>query len=100
MEVTNKEQAIDIIKAFRESRKGNYDKLTQFMRGYLGKKLKEIRTYNQLTQNEFAKRLEVPTTTYANWEQGRRDPSIYDIINIMLEFQVTPNELFEWDLFE
>ncbi|MDE5666633.1 MAG: helix-turn-helix domain-containing protein, partial [Clostridia bacterium] len=33
-------------------------------------------------------------STYANWEQGRREPSIIDIYKIISALEVQPNELF------
>ena len=40
-----------------------------------GENLREIRLEKNITQEEVAKKLKVGTSTYANWEQGRREPS-------------------------
>lgn len=39
-------------------------------------KLKEIRVEKNLSQKEISKFLSLPVSTYANWEQGRREPNI------------------------
>lgn len=38
--------------------------------------LKSIRKYNNLTQKQVANKLGVVESCYANWEQGRTEPSI------------------------
>lgn len=43
------------------------------------KRLKELRLENKLTQTELSEKLNVPMTTYANWEQGTRNPD-YEIL--------------------
>ena len=60
-------------------------------------RLKELRKELSLSQSELAKKLNVPASTYANWEQGRREPSIYDIYNIILCLNITANDLFDID---
>ncbi len=59
------------------------------------KHLKQLREETDLSQKEFAKKLGVPESTYANWEQGRREPSIFDIYNLLYTFDIEANELFE-----
>ena len=46
-------------------------------------RLKELRKDMSLTQAELAEKLGIPSSTYANWEQGRREPSIGEIYNII-----------------
>lgn len=58
-------------------------------------RLREIRQEKELTQKDIAQKLGVPTSTYANWEQGRREPSLYDIFNLIVELEIEANELFE-----
>ena len=54
----------------------------------IGSLLKEIRLSNNLTQDEFAKRLDIPRSTYANYENSKREPSIEILNLISKEFKV------------
>lgn len=57
-------------------------------------KLKELRKEKGLSQKEFAEKLGIAVSTYANWEQGRTEPSICDIYNLLSTFEIEANELF------
>ncbi|MBQ8308228.1 MAG: helix-turn-helix transcriptional regulator [Clostridia bacterium] len=57
-------------------------------------RLKELRKEKGLSQKEFAEKLGIAVSTYANWEQGRTEPSICDIYNLLSTFEVEANELF------
>lgn len=59
------------------------------------KQLKELRAEKELSQKEVAERLGVAVSTYANWEQGRTEPSIYDIFNLLSVLEIEANELFD-----
>ena len=56
--------------------------------------LRYIRSEHRCTQQKVAQDLDIPTSTYANWEQGRREPSITDIFRLLLYFDIDANELF------
>lgn len=58
-------------------------------------RLKEIREEKQLSQKNVADKLGCAVSTYANWEQGRTEPSIYDIFNLMWVYEIEANELFD-----
>ena len=58
-------------------------------------KLRTLREERNYTQKTIAKKLGIPVSTYANWEQGRREPSIFDIFNIMSVYEIEANELFD-----
>lgn len=58
-------------------------------------KLKELRQERHLSQNQIADKLGCAVSTYANWEQGRREPSIYDIFNLLWVYDIEANELFD-----
>lgn len=60
-------------------------------------RLKEIRAERQLSQKAIADKLGCAVSTYANWEQGRTEPSIYDIFNLMWVYEIEANELFNID---
>ena len=59
-----------------------------------GPRLKEFRDFKQLSQKKVAEQLGVAESTYANWEQGRRDPGIADLINLLKVLEIDPRELF------
>ena len=56
----------------------------------IGNSLKEIRKNHSLTQEEMAKALNIPRSTYANYENNKREPSkellekISEVFNIPL----------------
>lgn len=58
-------------------------------------RLKELRAEKQLSQQSVAEKLGCPVSTYANWEQGRREPSIFDIYNILKVYEIDANDLFD-----
>ena len=60
-------------------------------------RLKEIREERQLSQKAVSNKLGCAVSTYANWEQGRTEPSIYDIFNLMWVYEIEANELFNID---
>lgn len=70
---------------------------TTNFREVFGEILQELRKEKNYTQKELAKRLHVPPSTYANWEQGRRDPSIFDLFNIIWTLNIDANDLFNWE---
>lgn len=57
-------------------------------------RLKELREEKGLSQKAVAQNLEIPVSTYANWEQGRREPSIEDIYKILEVLDIEANDLF------
>lgn len=61
------------------------------------KHLKEIREERGMSQSKIAKKLGCAVSTYANWEQGRREPSIYDLYKLIWVFDIDANELFDID---
>ncbi len=57
--------------------------------------LKELRRMKQYSQKNISKALGIAVSTYANWEQGRTEPSIADIYKLINVFEVDANELFD-----
>ena len=57
-------------------------------------KLKQIRKEKGITQCDMAMLCSVPASTYANWEQGRREPSLFNILKILYILNISANELF------
>ena len=56
-------------------------------------RLKELREDKRLKQSQVAESLKVSATAYANWEQGRREPSIDVILMLCKFFKVTAGQL-------
>ncbi len=56
--------------------------------------LKSLRKDKGFSRQYVAEKLGVALSTYANWEQGRREPSISDIYKILEVFEIDANELF------
>lgn len=57
--------------------------------------LKVLRIEKHYYQKDVAEKLGVPLSTYANWEQGRTEPSIEDIYKLLDVFEIDANELFD-----
>ena len=49
------------------------------------KRLKELRQEKELTLHAVSLQIGCPLTTYANYEQGKREPSI-DMLKILCDF--------------
>ncbi len=58
-------------------------------------RLRAIREERRYSQMQVAKQLNIAVSTYANWEQGRTQPSINDIYNLISVFDIDANELFD-----
>lgn len=67
----------------------------EFFKNSFCQRLKDIRREKCLSQNIVAQKLNCPVSTYANWEQGRTEPSIGDIFNLLIIFEIEANELFD-----
>lgn len=57
-------------------------------------RLRELREEQRLSQKDVAEKLGCAVSTYANWEQGRTEPSISDIYNLLIVLDIDANELF------
>lgn len=55
--------------------------------------LKSARKFCGLTQKQVALKLEVVESCYANWEQGRTEPSIDMIRKLCVIFEISADEL-------
>ena len=56
-------------------------------------RLFELRAEKNLSQRELAKKLNVSQGTYNNWENGKTEPSIEDLIEISKLFKVSVDYL-------
>ena len=59
----------------------------------LGKRIKELRRDNNLTQAQLAEILQVTRSAVALWETDKTDPDIKNIITIVKYFNVTSDYL-------
>ncbi|MBR2480319.1 MAG: helix-turn-helix transcriptional regulator [Clostridia bacterium] len=59
----------------------------------LAKNLKQIRLEKNLSQKDVSNALNIAVSTYANWEQGRRDPSLEDLVKITNYLEVSSDFL-------
>ena len=64
------------------------------MRKIFAERLRDLRAELKFTQGDIADMLLVPVSTYANWEQGRREPGIGDIFRLLYVLDITADELF------
>ncbi len=55
--------------------------------------LKSLRDAHQVSQQQIAEYLKVSRTTYANYEQGRREPDYSTLIQLARYFQVSTDYL-------
>ena len=59
----------------------------------LKEKIKQLRLEKEETQYTISKNLNIERYTYANWEQGRSEPSLNEIINLANYFNVSTDYL-------
>lgn len=70
----------------------------ELFKDIFSERLKDLRQEKGLSQKSVANKLGVAVSTYANWEQGRTEPSIYDIYNLLWVFDIEANDLFNLDI--
>ena len=56
-------------------------------------RIRELRDDKGLKQLQVATALRISPATYANWEQGRREPSIDNLVLLCNFFNVTAGQL-------
>lgn len=66
----------------------------------IGKRLRELRISNGLSQEKFAFECELDRTYIASIEQGRRNVSIANIEKIVKAFDMSVSEFFDSNLFQ
>lgn len=60
-----------------------------------GENLKYFRKLNKISQKDFAKRLHTTQQRISEWECDKVEPSLYNIIRILMVFDITFEELTE-----
>lgn len=63
------------------------------------KRLKELRSACGISQKEIAQKLGITRSTYANYEQGIREPDLETLKNICILFDCTSDYLIGKDEF-
>lgn len=64
----------------------------------LGKRLKDIRNLNKMSQEELADKIYVSRQTISNWENDKSYPDIHSLIMLSEIFNVTLDELVKGDI--
>lgn len=85
----------ELKKALQKMQDEEHKQRVELYKDIFSEKLRTLREERNYTQKTIAKKLGIPVSTYANWEQGRREPSIFDIFNIMSVYEIEANELFD-----
>ncbi len=61
----------------------------------LGNNLKYYRKINNVSQKDFAKKMDTTQQRVSEWECDKIEPSLYNIIKILKIFNITFEELIE-----
>lgn len=64
----------------------------------LGENIRRIRWDKNLTQETFSEKIGIEPSSLSNIENGKTLPSTQTIINIQQKFEVSPNEIFDFDI--
>jgi len=65
------------------------------MQTKLGHRLKELRTQRNISQEQFAKLIDMDRSYYASIEEGRRNVTLRNLAKIADGFGITLSELFD-----
>ena len=60
-----------------------------FSKKYIGKRISNIRKNNNLSINEFAKKINVANSTVKSWELGNNVPTLQSMVSICNNFHVS-----------
>ncbi len=63
----------------------------------IGKKIKEIRAKNKITQEAFSAMIGLKTSSLSNIETGKSYPSLPTLLNIIEKFKIKPDDLLFYD---
>lgn len=66
----------------------------------IGSRIKEFRKAKGITQKEMAKRLNIPYSTYSNYENNNREPNMAQIKAIAKELEIDIFELIDMSQYE
>lgn len=68
------------------------------MSSILNQNIKNFRIFRGLTQEDLASKLHKTKNVISNWERGENNPDVESIEIICKMLDVTPNQLFGWDV--
>ena len=60
-----------------------------------GENLKKLRLENNISQKDFASKMQTTQQRVSEWECNKNEPSLYNIIKILKIFDITFEELIE-----
>lgn len=60
-----------------------------------GENLKNLRKLNNISQNDFAKKMKTTQQRVSEWECDKVEPSLYNIMRILKVFEITFEELID-----
>lgn len=63
----------------------------------LGENIRKIRWSKNMTQETFSEIIGIEPSSLSNIENGKSFPSTQTIINIQAQFEIAPNEIFDFD---
>lgn len=66
----------------------------------IGKKIKEIRAKNKITQEAFSEMIGLESSSLSNIETGKSFPSLLTLINIMDKFDINPQDIFDYSYYD
>lgn len=67
------------------------------MEPIISNKIRSIRKFNKLTQEEFAEELDISRSKVSNWERTKRDMTITDAIKLAKHFHLSLDNFLEID---
>lgn len=63
----------------------------------IGKKIKEIRKKNNLTQENFCEQIGIEPSSLSNIENGKSFPSMLTVLRIMEKLGASPEDFFNYE---
>lgn len=61
----------------------------------LGENLKSLRKINNISQKDFAEKMQTTQQRVSEWECNKVEPSLYNIVKILKIFNITFEELID-----
>lgn len=66
--------------------------------GTVGDNIRKFRTFRGIKQQDLADMLHKSKSVISNWERGENSPDVETCVQICRILEVTPNELFGWEV--